>query len=74
MDILPADKVPADTYILHISVPQNDGTQGHVKLKWDRDKKELDIICENVTLSEGAKKFFEYLKKFTKDWIEEELR
>lgn len=55
MDILPADKVPADTYILHISVPQNDGTQGHVKLKWDRDKKELDIICENVTLSEGAK-------------------
>ena len=62
-----------DVYPIVIEVEYDDGTKGRVSIKWLSDSKKFIVECENATLDEGAKKFFDHLKDYFADWLMEEL-
>ena len=41
----------------------------YVALKWDEDKRVLQIECKNATVEEGAQQFFEFLRDNFGEWI-----
>ncbi len=58
---------------LHISL-ESDGKDSFVAIKWNMEKRALELVTKNATLDEGAQQFFEDFRDRFGDWIVERIK
>ena len=63
-----------DLYPISIQLSEYPEELALVAVKWNKEKKKLELRTENATMDEGARMFFEDFRDRFGDWIVKQIK